>query len=96
MDSCDYDRRSPLHVAASEGWLAVVKLLIEDLGARRSPPDRWGKTPLDDATRLHHTDVAEYLRGKDGKTSNELKEAQATATDLCAAAAAGDVEQVHH
>ena len=94
VDSCDYDKRTPLHLASSEGHLDVVRLLIEDLGARRSLVDRWGKTPLDNAERLHHSAVVKYLRTKEAKTSQELTSAQATATDLCAAAAAGDVEQL--
>ena len=96
VDSSDYDKRTPLHVSASEGLLNVVSFLIEDLGARRSLIDRWGKTPLDDAMRLGHDGVSQYLREKEAKTSSELTAANVSATDLCAAAASGDVEQLRH
>merc|ERR1712048_605731 len=45
----DYDKRTPIHLAASEGHLHIVKFLVDDLGADHSPIDRWGCTPLDDA-----------------------------------------------
>jgi len=56
----DYDRRTALHLAASEGQLDVVRLLIER-GADVSARDRWGGTPLDDARRHGHRAVEELL-----------------------------------
>ncbi|KAA8497903.1 putative serine/threonine-protein kinase [Porphyridium purpureum] len=53
----DYDHRTPLHVAASEGRADVVKLLIER-GADISAVDRWGSTPLQDAQRVGHRQIA--------------------------------------
>ncbi|KAK3224624.1 hypothetical protein Dsin_004486 [Dipteronia sinensis] len=47
-NSKNYDHRTPLHVAASEGLYLMVKLLI-DAGASVFSKDRWGNTPLDDA-----------------------------------------------
>ena len=46
----DYDRRTALHVAASEGRLDLVILLL-DAGANPNRSDRWGGSPLDDAQR---------------------------------------------
>ena len=47
--SCaDYDRRSGLHVAASDAAVSVVRLLLER-GAEVNCVDRFGRTPLDDA-----------------------------------------------
>ena len=43
----DYDRRTALHVAASEGHLDVVKYLVR-LGANVNRSDRWGGSPLDE------------------------------------------------
>ena len=40
----DYDRRSALHVAASEGHLGLVTLLL-DMGANPNRSDRWGGAP---------------------------------------------------
>ncbi|KAF2295542.1 hypothetical protein GH714_033164 [Hevea brasiliensis] len=46
-NSKDYDHRTPLHVAASEGLHIMAKLLLE-AGASVFSKDRWGKTPLDE------------------------------------------------
>lgn len=46
-NSKDYDHRTPLHVAASEGHYIMVKMLLE-AGASVFFKDRWGRTPLDE------------------------------------------------
>ncbi|XP_030541121.1 potassium channel SKOR-like isoform X2 [Rhodamnia argentea] len=43
----NYDSRTPLHVAASEGLYLAAHLLLE-AGASVLPKDRWGSTPLDE------------------------------------------------
>eukprot|EP00882_Tetradesmus_deserticola_P002691 GHRQ01002862.1.p1 GENE.GHRQ01002862.1~~GHRQ01002862.1.p1 ORF type:complete len:924 (+),score=556.38 GHRQ01002862.1:315-3086(+) len=57
----DYDKRTPLHIAAAEGKLAMAVLLVEEGGAELSARDRWGATPLDEARRVGAADVADYL-----------------------------------
>lgn len=44
----DYDKRTALHVAAAEGKVDCLKLLIQ-AGADCNAKDRWGNTPLADA-----------------------------------------------
>lgn len=44
----DYDKRTPLHLASSEGHLKIVEYLIE-MGADPSLHDRSGSTPINDA-----------------------------------------------
>ncbi|KAI9322075.1 asparaginase-domain-containing protein [Zopfochytrium polystomum] len=57
----DYDSRTPLHVAASENqWAAAEKLLQH--GANVHLRDRFGHTPLYDAVRCGHVQVAMLLR----------------------------------
>uniref|UniRef100_A0A5B7CAK4 Potassium channel n=1 Tax=Davidia involucrata TaxID=16924 RepID=A0A5B7CAK4_DAVIN len=47
-NSKNYDLRTPLHLASSEGLYSMAKLLLES-GASIFSKDRWGNTPLDDA-----------------------------------------------
>lgn len=42
VDASDYDKRTALHVGASEGHLSVVQHLLNEAGAEHSPLDRWG------------------------------------------------------
>ncbi|KAF2317566.1 hypothetical protein GH714_024741 [Hevea brasiliensis] len=44
----NFDSRTPLHIAASEGLYPMAKLLLE-AGASVFSKDRWGNTPLDEA-----------------------------------------------
>ncbi|XP_061352740.1 potassium channel SKOR-like isoform X2 [Gastrolobium bilobum] len=44
----NYDQRTPLHIAASEGLYTMAELLLE-AGASVLSKDRWGNTPLDEA-----------------------------------------------
>jgi glutaminase len=61
LNGSDYDLRTPVHLAASEGQEEVLKYLI----ARKvnlSPRDRWGGTPLGDAQREGRTNLAALLK----------------------------------
>ncbi|XP_055828534.1 potassium channel SKOR [Solanum dulcamara] len=44
----DYDQRTPLHVAATQGQYSMAKLLL-GAGASVFSKDRWGNTPVDEA-----------------------------------------------
>ena len=59
-DTGDYDRRCAIHVAAAEGKLDAVKMLLSH-GASINVSDRWGETPLDGAAKNGQIEVATYL-----------------------------------
>eukprot|EP01080_Neovahlkampfia_damariscottae_P010211 gene10211-2631_t len=61
----DYDYRTPLHLAASEGQLEVVKYLIKK-GADINAADRFRNTPIQDALRAGHNEVVSLLKSRGG------------------------------
>ena len=70
----DYDNRTPLHLACSNGHLNVVKYLIEQGNLKDiNPVDRWGGTPYDDAVRENHIEVSKYLITKGGVSGADMK-----------------------
>ncbi|MDP2435047.1 MAG: protein kinase [archaeon] len=60
LDRSDIQGASALHLAASEGNMAVVRLLLEH-GATATVMDRFGRTPLENARHFGHAEVAEEL-----------------------------------
>ena len=62
--------RTPLFIAARWGKLELVKILAEN-GADVNKPTKHGNTPLDQAVKNGHTDVADYLRSVGGIQNDE-------------------------
>jgi len=65
--ACDYDMRTAMHLAATEGNANIIKFLIENApekGYKKclSPKDRWNGTPLGDANYHGHEECAKLLR----------------------------------
>lgn len=60
LDGADYDGRTALHLAASEGQAHIVEYLIEK-EVNLNPIDRWGGSPLSDARRNNHEAVISML-----------------------------------
>jgi ankyrin repeat protein len=84
----DYDRRTPLHIAASEGHVNICRYLVEN-GGMVNRCDRWGGSPLDDAHREQHLDVAKFLQSKGAKFGSTSH-----VTNFISAASAGDIDEV--
>ena len=77
MQQKDYDKRTALHLASSEGHFECVKYLVENCKVVPTARDRylndlftepfvnifcrWGFTPLVEAHRFHHEQVIQYL-----------------------------------
>ena len=62
VNAGDYDRRRAVHIAASEGNLAAVRVLVE-CGADLTVRDRWDNTIEDEARRANAVRLIEFLDG---------------------------------
>ena len=61
INSCDYDSRTALHLAAAEGNVESVDYLISH-GHPIFVRDRWGSTPMDESKREHRDEVYALLK----------------------------------
>ncbi|KAK2986752.1 hypothetical protein RJ640_010977, partial [Escallonia rubra] len=62
----DYDRRTALHLAASEGHASIVELLVQ-YKADVNLEDRWHRTPLTDARLYGHRDICRIIEVNGGR-----------------------------
>ena len=110
----DYDLRTPLHLAAAENQIEVVSYFIEQKqrdpeGIDLNPRDRWGGTPLDDATLQGNRAIIELLEragGRRGKPEAggsqrpapailQHQAESSTTAELIWAASAGDLTTIY-
>ncbi|KAJ9564497.1 hypothetical protein OSB04_000463 [Centaurea solstitialis] len=79
-NSKDFDFRTPLHVAASQGSYIIVKLLVE-AGASVLSKDRWGNTPLDEGRMSGNKMLIKLLEEAKSVQLSELPEGSQEITD---------------
>jgi glutaminase len=60
VNAGDYDRRRAVHIAASEGNLAAIKVLVK-YGADLNVRDRWNQTIEDEAKNSKAAMILDYL-----------------------------------
>merc|ERR1712176_947538 len=93
INSNGYEKRTAIHVIASERQLSTVKCLIKEFNADQNVEDRWGSTPLDNTIYSEHEIVFTYLTSRGaarGKATQFVYEARI----LCEAGATGDVDRI--
>tara|TARA_R110002050_G_scaffold118733_4_gene236272 strand:+ start:263 stop:514 length:252 start_codon:yes stop_codon:yes gene_type:complete len=73
VNDADYDKRTALHLAASEGKLDTVKYLIS-MGANVNAVDRFGNTPLQDAIDSRRSELVEHLRMAGAKIASRTED----------------------
>ncbi len=62
----DYDQRTPLHVAATNGSVEIVRFLLHR-GAKVNSVDRWGQTPMFEAVTHLQSKVVKILAAHAGR-----------------------------
>ncbi|KAK9901237.1 hypothetical protein WJX75_001780 [Coccomyxa subellipsoidea] len=92
VNAGNFDKRTALHVAAAEGNLAAVRVLVEEGKADLAVADRWGATPLDEAMRVGSRAVMDYLQGLNAPTARD----DDRTTEFLYAAARGDTTKLRH
>jgi ankyrin repeat protein len=60
-NASDYDKRAAVHIAAAEGNVSALKVLVE-AGADLGVKDRWGNTVSTEAKNANAGHVLEYLK----------------------------------
>ncbi|CAE7262902.1 Cebpz [Symbiodinium natans] len=85
----DYDARTALHLAASNGHLETITKMLEFGNLDLSPLDRFGQTPLDDAIRHQHVAVQRLLKSE-GAQMGKVEFGVA----LCEAASQNDLGKI--
>jgi hypothetical protein len=76
MSQGDYDARTGLHLAASEGKLEACAFLLNEAKVDPNLLDRFLNTPLDDAVRHQHIAIESLLRQAGGLRGSDPKMAQ--------------------
>ena len=63
-NNTDYDKRTALHLACSEGHEKIARYLIEFCNVDLNVKDRWGFTPFDEAQRNKHKEIINLFKNR--------------------------------
>jgi ankyrin repeat protein len=92
MQQSDYDDRTAMHVACAQGHLHVIRFLVDEIKVEVNSVDRFGRTPLFEATLCSnsHT-VVDFLKKHGAKMPEKGGSGVHTLLDACAD---GDLAEV--
>jgi ankyrin repeat protein/CRP-like cAMP-binding protein len=74
VDAVDYDGRTALHIAAAEGNVPAVELLVAEGGADVEKRDRWGATAGEEARRVGARGVEMFLLAEAEEASKKKRQ----------------------
>ncbi|KAG7382935.1 hypothetical protein PHYPSEUDO_004231 [Phytophthora pseudosyringae] len=72
VNSADYDKRTPLHIAVSDEQLQMVGYLLQ-CGANAEALDRWGRSPIDCALETKNVAILRLLEREHYATLSPFK-----------------------
>ncbi|KAI9909064.1 hypothetical protein PsorP6_014956 [Peronosclerospora sorghi] len=93
VNAADYDKRTPLHVAVSDGQVAIVTYLLA-CGANPNALDRWGRSPMDYAIETKNAAIQEMVASPRYRTFPARSHSKAHVEMFFRAVEEGDTEQV--
>lgn len=79
-NTIDYDHRTPLHIASSQGYYMMAKLLL-DAGASVFSEDRWGNTAVDEARMSGNKNMIRLLEDSKETQSSRIPDLSKEDTD---------------
>lgn len=82
VDTCYEGKRTLLHIAAQEGYIEFVKVLVEKLKANFRATDNYNRIPLHLAAGYGHLEIVEFLLNKDKETASNKEYSSKTPLDL--------------
>lgn len=71
VNAADYDKRTAAHIAAAEGNMTALKVLVE-FGADLTVKDRWNNSLEDEAKKAGNSQLVDYLKSMQAAGSSSM------------------------